>query len=455
MCLNPARKGALLLGLLLGLGLLVWGRPDAIAISLPSNTLPYQGQTLRVLSFQDNHSRAVSELLSEFEASSGATVVFDRVASAMVITKTGIDQAAGGTYDLYTIDEPFLPYLSGLLVPMREWPAPRLRTPEAAAASQFLPAAVAAGSFQGEWYGLPVSGNVYLYVYRTDLFQAPEEQRAFLARYGYPLTVPTSLKALRDVAEFFTRPPYLYGFAPFTKASEGTTVEALWILSSFGTQPLGPAGQNGELTVTLDERRAIEAFRFYQALMQLAPPGASNWHHAERMAAYSKGKVAQLMTWPSFFRDLENPTRSKVVGRNGYALPPAAPEGRPSPVAGSWTLAMPRTAQHKALAAEFAHWWASPEVGRVLVEKGMNPARRDLLADPGLSLQRPWFPAVLQNFEQAIMRPRLRQYKEVNDRISLHFTKMIAGQETPEEAIRRLQASLVEVVGRAQAHSIR
>ncbi|MFM7199958.1 MAG: extracellular solute-binding protein [Myxococcota bacterium] len=438
------------LALLLCLGLLFWVMPEAFGIFLPSLPRPYEGQTLRVLSFQDNHSRAVSELLVEFEALSGATVVFDRVASAMVMTKTGIDQAAGGTYDLYTIDEPFLPYLSGLLVPIREWPAPQLRGLRVSAPGAFLPAAVEAGSFRGEWYGLPVSGNVYLYVYRTDLFDSPKEQRAFLARYGYPLAVPTSLQAMRDVAEFFTRPPSLYGFAPFTKASEGTTVEALWVLSSFGTQPLSDGSPHGRLTVTLDEQLTVKAFRYYMELLEYAPPGGRNWHHAERMAAYRKGKVAQLMTWPNFFRDLENPSRSRVVGRNGYALPPAEAGGRPSPVAGSWTLAMPRSTQHRALAAEFAYWWASAEVGHKLVEKGMNPARRDLLSDPELRLKWPWFPAVMQNFEQAIMRPRLSSYKAVNDCISLYFTKMIAGQQTPEEAARQLRVALERVVVRSQ-----
>ena len=28
----------------------------------------------------------------------------------------------------------------------------------------------------------------------------------------------------------------MYGFAPFTRKSEGTTIEAIWILGSFGTK---------------------------------------------------------------------------------------------------------------------------------------------------------------------------------------------------------------------------
>jgi multiple sugar transport system substrate-binding protein len=406
---------------------------------------PADDKLLRVLVFQDNHSRAVAERLGEFERLSGARVVFDAVASNTVAAKTGTDQAAGGSYDLYAVDEPHMPQLSPFLLPVRDWPRPRLVPAAEVDRAQFLPAAVRGGAFRGTEYGLPVNGNVYMYIYRKDLLRDPAEQARFRARYGYELEPPRTTAQMRDVAEFFTRPPGLYGFAPFTKVSEGTTVEAIWILATFGTRLF-----DDDLVLRLDEARAAAAFRFYREMMRFAPPGASNWHHAERMSAYARGRLAQVMTWPSLVRHLEDPARSLVVGKTGYGVAPAGPAGAPAPVAGIWTLAIPRSSPRKQLAAEFAHWWAARSSGRALVAEGMNPARRDLLTDRALVVANPWFPAILDSFERAISRPRFPAYQQLSDLVSRHFTRMVSGQSTPEEAARELRQDLEALVSRIE-----
>jgi len=399
--------------------------------------LPYAGKTLRVLSFNDTHAAAVAKRLPEFEKLTGAKVVFDAIASNTVAAKTTSDQAAGGSYDLYTVDEPFMPQLAPFFVPLAQWPAPKTVDKSELAPERYLPAALAGGSYKGTNFGLPINGNVYMYVYRKDLFSDAKERDAFKAKYKYELKAPTTTAQMRDVAEFFTRPPSMYGFAPFTKMSEGTTVEAIWVLSTFGVRSV-----DTPQALSLDAAKATEAFQFYLDMMKFAPPGATAWHHAERMAAYSKGKLAQMMTWPSFVKDLENPQKSLVVGKNDYAPPPAGPAGKPSAVAGTWTLALPKSSKQKELASEFAGWWASASFGKSLVESGMNPARRDLLQDAALVKSNPWFPGILSNFEGAVVRPRSPDYNKLSDVVSRHFTKMIAGQATADATVKAMDAEI-------------
>lgn len=418
------------------------------ALVAQAEALPYVGQSLHVLSFQDTHARAVFERLKRFEELSGAKVHFDMVATNEVAGKIASDQAAGGSYDLYTVDEPFVPQLSTFLLPYASWPGSRI----AALSGQgepkdlYVQPALEGGSYQGQLWGLPVNGNVYMYVYRQDLFADTKEQQNFLQRYGAPLVPPTTMEDFRRVAEFFTRPPHLYGFAPFTKASEGTTVEALWIMHSFGAIKTDAAGQ-----LDIDEVRATQALAFYLKLMDFAPPGAGNWHHAERMGFYGKGRLAQIMTWPSYVQDLENPRKSLVVAKNAYAMPPKAEGGKPSPVSGAWIVGIARNSKNSALAAEFARYWTHPEFSRELVAHGMNPARRDLLADAVLAKERPWFPKVLEHFAHAALRPRLTNYQAVSNVISKHFTAAVAGSETPETAIKNLKAGL-QALAPARAH---
>lgn len=406
---------------------------------------PYAGRTLRVLSFNDTHAAAVSKRLPEFEKLTGAKVVFDAIASNTVATKTTSDQAAGGTYDLYAVDEPFMPQLAPFFLPLTQWPTPKTVAKTELALDRYLPAALAGGAYKGESYGLPINGNVYMYVYRKDLFSDPAEAKSFKAKYNYDLAPPKTTAQMRDVAEFFTRPPKSYGFAPFTKMSEGTTVEAIWVLSTFGVTLI-----DDNLALTMDDTKATQAFQWYLDMMKFAPPGATAWHHAERMAAYSRGRVAQMMTWPSFVKDLENKSRSLVVGKNDYAMPPSGPTGVSAAVAGTWTLAIPKSSKQKELASEFAGWWASQSFGRSLVDAGMNPARRDLLQDAALLKTNPWFAGVLQNFEVAVVRPRFPDYNKVSDVISQNFTKMVSGQFTAAQAVKGMRDGITPLLAAAK-----
>jgi multiple sugar transport system substrate-binding protein len=284
-----------------------------------------------------------------------------------------------------------------------------------------------------------------MFVYRKDLFGDAKERAAFKAKYKYDLAAPSTTAQMRDVAEFFTRPPKSYGFAPFTKMSEGTTVEAIWVLATFGVRLI-----DDDLNLVMDDAKATNAFAWYLEMMKFAPPGATAWHHAERMAAYSRGRVAQMMTWPSFVKDLENPGKSLVAGKNDYALPPAGPDGKPAAVAGTWALAIPKSSKQKELAAEFAAWWGSHSFGKSIVEAGMNPARRDLLEDAALAKANPWFPGILKTFEVAVVRPRFPDYNKVSDVVSQNFTKMVSRQITPAAAVKGMREGITPLLASAK-----
>lgn len=395
----------------------------------------FAGESIQVLSFKDGHSLAVQERLGDFEKETGIKVVLDLIPAESVSSKIMSDQLSGGgvgnsRYDGYLVDEPFMPQLSRFLLPLRDWPpefqgapgAPRASVALDAAGSPkpvrteveaFVAPAVLGASVDRVQYGLPVNGNVYLFIYRSDLYNDANQQTAFKARFGADLKPPETPVELLRVAEFFYRPPAMYGFAPFTKVSEGTTVEAMWLFGLLGMKLVDENNQ-----VVIKSEQVAQAFEFYRSLMRFAPRGSRSWHHVERMNAYSKGQIAQMMTWPSFLKDLENPKRSLVVGKTAYGV-------LGSPIAGSWTFAISKKSKNPAAAARFARWWAGAKSGAVLIPRGMNPARLDLLTEPTLVQANPWFPAIIKNFERAQVRPRVSNYKEVSQVLSDGFTAAV------------------------------
>ena len=65
----------------------------------------------------------------------------------------------------------------------------------------------------GKTYALMYDGDMLQVTYRTDLFNDPTEQKNFKAKYGWDLAPATDWDQFMQIAEFFTRPPNLYGTA--------------------------------------------------------------------------------------------------------------------------------------------------------------------------------------------------------------------------------------------------
>lgn len=369
--------------------------------------------SLRILTFRDRQSAALRESLPDFEKTYGIVVQMDDIPAESMATKMMTDLAAGGTYDVYAMDEPFVPQFASSLLPVKEWPQSTGKWD----AKNFEDASLEAASVDGILMGLPVNGNVYQYIYRKDLFESPLEKENFQKQYGKALAPAKTFAEILELARFFHRPPKLYGFAPFTKMSEGTTVELLWLFSGFGITP----GKGVPTRNTIEE-----ALNFYGNLLKTAPKSAKSWHHTERMTAYAKGKIAQMVTWNSFFFDLEDEDKSLVAGKTGYAPSPGTSK---TSMAGSWIAGVRRGSPDAEHAADFVRWWTSKALGEKLIPLGLSSPRRDLLTEPTLAQKFPWLEATHLNFEAAFLRPRHADYRSISSDLSKVFTRWIAGQE--------------------------
>ena len=67
------------------------------------------------------------------------------------------------------------------------------------------PAPTAIARVEPNGCDMPAWANAEIVFYRKDLFDKPEEQKAFQAKYGYPLAPPQTWQQWRDIAKFFTR----------------------------------------------------------------------------------------------------------------------------------------------------------------------------------------------------------------------------------------------------------
>jgi len=393
---------------------------------------PYKGTTIRVLVWDDALTVAVDSMIKEFEQETGIKVIFERLPSGSILEKTAVSVSSNRTdYDLVSVDEPFVPQFGNLFTPYSQWPQGKVY--KKVDLENDLISGVAEGSYwNGEYRGLPINGNVYVWMTRNDIVTNYKYKEEFKQSYGYELSVPQTFEQLLDISEFLSTKG-IYGFAPFTKNTEGATCEAILMFESYGTSVLKPVGEN-DFEVVLDKEKAVEAMNMYKALCEFAPPGWQDMGHSERIAAFNQGKVFSMFQWPAIVPDHEDPDQSLVYGRIHYSAPPAGTSRR-APIRGTWMLGIPNASKNKEAAAEFAYWWSSYEAGKELVKAGMTPARRDLLLAPEFVSEKPYFLGIFESMNYSVSRPRFEHYAEVSDVIKVNWLAGVTGRVTPETAV--------------------
>src|SRR5262249_55070010 len=72
---------------------------------------------------------------------------------------------------------------------------------------------------------------------------------------------------------------------------------------------------------------AIEAAKMYQTLLaKSGPPGVAGFNWNEAQSLFLQGKAAMWLDGIGFAQPLEDPTKSRVVGKVGYGVMPPRPK---------------------------------------------------------------------------------------------------------------------------------
>ncbi|PNR96760.1 extracellular solute-binding protein [Petrotoga sp. 9PWA.NaAc.5.4] len=405
---------------------------------------PYKGTTIKVLVWDDALTIAVDSMIKDFENKTGIKVILERLPSGSMLEKTALSVSMNKTdYDLVAVDEPFIPQFGNLFIPYSDWPEGKVF--EKIDLETDLISGVAEGSYwNGEYRGLPINGNVYVWMTRKDIVNNYKYKEEFHKQYGYELDIPKTFDQLLDISKFLSSKG-IYGFAPFTKNAEGATCEAIFMFEAYGTNVLEKNGDSYK--VVLDKEKAIQAMNMYKELCKYAPPGWQDMGHSERIAYFNQGKVFSMFQWPAMIPDHEDFEKSVAAGKIHYSAPPAGP-AKKAAIRGTWMLGIPKASKNQAAAAEFAYWWSSYEAGKDLVKAGMTPARRDLLLAPEFVSEKPYFLGIFESMNYSVSRPRFEHYAEISDVIKVNWLAGVTGRLTPEVAIDNIIKGVNEVLVR-------
>ena len=129
----------------------------------------------------------------------------------------------------------------------------------------------------------------------------------------------------------------------------------------------------------LDSKEQVAAIDLYSKLLrQYGPPGVVNFNWYECSASFMQGQVAIYMDGVNFASQFEDPAKSKVVGKVGYAMLPSGPGGHFSPI---YITGMAVNAQSRNKEASYLFCqWATNKANAV----------RELMAGVGVGRTSTW-----------------------------------------------------------------
>ncbi|MBF0302174.1 MAG: sugar ABC transporter substrate-binding protein, partial [Desulfamplus sp.] len=174
--------------------------------------------------------------------------------------------------------------------------------------SDFVEAYINDAKLGNTLYGLPMYGESTFLYYRKDLFEQ------------YKIKVPETMEELMDAARQIKEQSknQIYGIT--LRGREGIHSVYIWasFLWGFGGHWLNDQGQADLFTP-----EAVEAAQFYAALLnKYAPPAYNQFGWIENRDIFIRGKAAMSIDATVNGAFNEDPVKSRVAGKTGYALMP-------------------------------------------------------------------------------------------------------------------------------------
>jgi multiple sugar transport system substrate-binding protein len=455
--LLPGRRNALRIGATLAAaGLLgprfAFAQDDLAAYrSAKINWKQAEGETITVAVIPASYFENLITLQPQFEALTGVKLRFEKVPPGQIRQKAMLDLSSKtATYATHAADPMYYPlYVSN------KWVEPldkylndaSLTDPAWFRYDDIIKAWRDADSVDGKPYGIPFDGEVTVQVYRKDLYDA----KGLKPADTYEQLV-SNAKALNDPAN------RSYGLAlrGFSGAGQNMYIYPS-LFRGFG----GSWGSGSNLVVNSPE--AVRALTWYvDTLTAYAPPAVRNWNWPDIADAFSQGTVATYIDAHSSAAVINNPEKSKVIGKIAYARWPRGPNGKR--VTSIWNWGFPvnasLTEKQKRATWLFIQWAASAETQARTSWKFAGPAKRSginrmsLWRSPDFAAAMKgagdnFIPAALESLEHDTdvdWRPRVPQWPAIGETMATAIQAALVGQKKPKEALDEAQARIQQIL---------
>jgi multiple sugar transport system substrate-binding protein len=222
----------------------------------------------------------------------------------------------------------------------------------------------------GKVMGLPINGNVDLLVYRKDIYD----------KLG--LKVPTTWdEAIANGKQAVEAGEVKFGYVTRgqpTTGGQSVSYEFMHVLYGYGADWFST--ENGIFVPTINSDAAKKAATTFRKLLELGPSRSQTVGQADCIALMQSGQALQGHFVAAGMPQLEDASRSSVVGKCGYAVIPSGTPGKPVPASGVWSLCVPaaQSPERQKAAADFIVWMLDKKQQQTFTDAGGIPTRSDI-----------------------------------------------------------------------------
>ncbi len=368
-------------------------------------------------------------LVNKYIAETGNEVVLNRTPfNGMLEKSRNAVQASESEFDILTLNEQWYMqfYADGLVTPIKEIdPAFELdpQIIEYEWATRWDPA-LGYSTQNGEIYGLPINGNIMLFFYRKDLFDAQG------------LAAPKTWDDVLAAAQKLNAPPDLSGYVV---RANPPNWEFQAFLASYGGSIIKLDEQTGEWEVTFNSPEALQALNTWLKLgVEYGPANYPDNGQAEMDALMASGKAAQLVLVGAVATDFDNPEKSIVQGKVAAIPVPGATVGSNATMSGIWVMGIPHNLpdDRKQAALAFLNWALTKDAQLFYAQSGSIPVRQDVYEemanDPKVGW---WMKAMADSTAFIHAQPRLAETPQIIEVIDRRLKQVLIAEATPEQTL--------------------
>jgi len=354
--------------------------------------------------------------------------------------------ANGGQFDVMTIGMYETPIWAA-----QGWLEPLDNLGDDYDTDDILPAMRAGLSYEDQLYAAPFYGESSMVMYRTDLME----------QAGLEMPEAPTWEFIAEAAEAMTdKDNEIYGVCLRGKAGWGENMAFITtVANSFGARWF-----NEDWEPQLDSPEWAEAVTFYNDLIQnYGPPGASNNGFNENLALFQQGKCGMWIDATVAASFVTNPNDSTVADSVGFALAPDAGKGKRANWLWAWALAVPAGSDATDAAKTFIAWATSKDYLALVAENegwaNVPPGSRTSLYENETYLEEaPFAQMTLDSIQAAnpneptvdpvpyvgVQYVAIPEWAGIGTSAGQEFSAMVAGQQSPEEALSKAQTLVAD-----------
>ncbi|MET0918761.1 MAG: sugar ABC transporter substrate-binding protein [Burkholderiales bacterium] len=387
----------------------------------------FKGEKIEVFLVKSPHGDLLTKYHKEFEDLTGITVGSEMIPEQQQRQKAVIEFNSGNTsFDVIAISYHVQKRLFGKnkwLEDVRPMMADKTLADPNLDFADFAKGGLAyATQADGRIDSLPLNLDPWVVYYNRELFEAKG--------IAYPKTFAEML----DAAARINDPTK--GVSGFVGRGLKNANVPVWSSFLLG---YGGAFIDAKGKLMTDTAEAVDAAKMYQTLLgKYGPQGVAGFNWNEAQSLFVQGKAAMWLDGIGFAQPLEDPTKSRIVGKVGYGVMPAGPKAQVSALFGDGEGIS--TFSKKKGPSWFYLQWASNKANqtRVLQAAAGAPVRNSAYAAAQSSADfkapKEWVECMLTSARIAQPGlPVIAPVTEFRDVFGIALTNMINGADAAAE----------------------